>query len=164
MLKTVRGLRRAWLGGVRVADVEDAIAELEARNAGLQAKVAASAELARNMADRLTAAEQTLETFHAAIAHIGVLLSLAEERAQHLQAAAESEAAQIRLAAEQRVREADEQVAQLAARKQRILDDLATLRAGLATLAENAGRVPAASVHELPAREPASLPQAGAGP
>lgn len=158
MKKSEGGLRRAWLRGVRTEDVDRAIGELEHHNRELEAQLAGAEANARELVERVTAAEETLETFHATLEHIGTLLSLAEGRATEIEQAAEADAARIRAEADERVREAETKVEELAAHKRQVLTELAALRAGIAAVSdETEGMAPAASVHTLPTRDAASV-------
>jgi chromosome segregation ATPase len=163
MSRTIRGFRRRLFGGLRAGDVESAVARLEQRTHELEAELAIACETARGVSGRLTAAEDTLAAFHDTIEHMSTLLSLADERAQQMQEAAEADAERIRSAAQAHVREADGQVEVLTARRRQIIDELAALRTSVTELAEQLSPVPGASVYALPTPAPLHLPQAGAG-
>jgi cell division septum initiation protein DivIVA len=111
----------------------DVIAQLEQRNHELETELAGADEHTRELQDRATAAEGTLITFHATLEQMGTLLSLAEERARQMIDEAQAEATRIRSEADERVREAGAEVAELLERKQTVLDALVALRASLPT-------------------------------
>jgi chromosome segregation ATPase len=150
------GLRRTWFRGVRKEDVDRAFEELVERNRELESELVDAQESRRMLIERVTAAEDTLVTFHATLEHIGTLLSLAEQRARQIEQDAGAEAARIRNEAEERVREADAEVAELRERKQKALEALVALRSSLPDESrEPALAVPrtTAEVHALPAPE-----------
>jgi len=150
------GFRRTWFRGVRNEDVERALEELEQRNRELGSELAVAEETVHTLVERVTAAEGTLETFHATLEQMGALLSLAEERARQIEEAAEAEAARIRSESDERVREADAEVAVLLDRKQQALDALDALRSSLPGASREPAPVAApttAVVHTLPAAE-----------
>lgn len=106
-------LRRSWIRGVRSEDVDYALNALTWRNEELAAELERSQELVRELSERVLAAEDTLQTFHASFEHVGTMLSLAEQRAEETVATAKAEAARIGAAAEERVRAAEAEVARL---------------------------------------------------
>jgi chromosome segregation ATPase len=155
MKTTEGGLRRTWFRGVRSEDVDRAIGLLAERNRELEAELVDAAETARGLVERLSSAEETLETFHATLEHIGTILSLAEERSREIELAAQAEAARIRAAAEEREREAEAKIESLVSHKRQVLTELAALGAGIAAVSEHS-EAPAANVHTLPVREQAT--------
>jgi chromosome segregation ATPase len=148
MKKSEGALRRTWFRGVRSEDVDRAIGLLDERNRELEAELADAAHTAQSLAERLSSAEETLETFHATLQNIGTILSLAEERAREIETAAHAEAERIRAEAEAREREAEERVETLVVQKRLVLSELAALGAGIAAVSEDGGSQ-AASVHAL---------------
>jgi cell division septum initiation protein DivIVA len=131
----------------------DVVAVLEQRNHELETELAGAEEQARELHDRATAAERTLITFHATLEQMGTLLSLAEERARQMTDEAEAEATRIRSEADERVREAGAEVAELLERKQVVLDALVALRASLPMGArEDAPAVAAVEPPQAPER------------
>jgi cell division septum initiation protein DivIVA len=117
-------LRRARFGGIRKDDVDRVVAELHAELA--QAEAAN-----RELTERVTSAEGTLEAFDASLRHMGTIISLAEQHARGIEEAAEADAARIRDEADHHALKVGEEVEELLARRQDALDAIGTLLSGL---------------------------------
>lgn len=149
MKKSQGGLRHTWFRGVRSEDVQRALGQLAKRNCELEAELADATHTAQGLIERLSSAEETLETFHATLEQIGTILALAEERSREIEATAQAEAARIRAEAEQREREAEAKIETLVAHKRQVLAELAALGAGIAAVSTVDGEAQAANVRAL---------------
>ena len=150
-------LRQAWFRRPRKEDVNQMLEELEQRNRELGSELENATERGDALFERVTAAEDTLETFHATLEQMGTLLSLAQERARQIEAEAEAHAARLRSPAEERERQAALEVEALMELKREALASIANLRSSLGDVAEPSAPRPepqaepaVAVVHPLP--------------
>lgn len=159
-------LRPAKFGGVRREDVSQALADLARRNLELSAALATAQANEASLLERVKAAEDTLETFHATLEQASHLLAMAEERGRDIRLEAERDAGRIRAEATEKMALAEREIAGLESKKRQAVAALLSLRTSLTEVLPATPAAPPAAAAPVyqPAPEPVSFPEPPAAP